>query len=97
MRAVCVSLVLTVALVLPAAGSTIHVPGEQPSIAHGLAFAGSGDYHLTAVSPARNRGWPSDVRQDIDGEPRDPLPDLGADEFFDPDSIRQVYLPLVMR
>ncbi|MEA3309641.1 MAG: right-handed parallel beta-helix repeat-containing protein, partial [Chloroflexota bacterium] len=61
------------------------------------AFVGSGDYHLTAVSPARNRGWPSDVQQDIDGEPRDPLPDLGADEFFDPDSIRQVYLPLVMR
>ena len=61
------------------------------------AFVGNGDYHLTAASPARNRGWPSDVRQDIDGEPRDPLPDLGADEFFDPDSIRQVYLPLVMR
>jgi len=61
------------------------------------AFVGNGDYHLTIASPARNRGWPSDVRQDIDGEPRDPLPDLGADEFFDPDSIRQVYLPLVMR
>jgi hypothetical protein len=61
------------------------------------AFVGSGDYHLTAASPARNRGWPSDVQQDIDGEPRDPLPDLGADEYFDPGSIRQIYLPLVVR
>lgn len=34
---------------------------------------------------------------DIDGEPRDLLPDLGADEYFDPGSIRQVYLPLIAR
>jgi len=61
------------------------------------AFVGDGDYHLTAASPARNRGWPSDVHQDIDGELRDPLPDLGADEYLDPDSIRSVYLPLVTR
>ncbi len=61
------------------------------------AFVGSGDYHLTAASPARNRGRSCGVRLDIDGEPRDPLPDLGADEYFDPDSIRSVYLPLVMR
>jgi hypothetical protein len=61
------------------------------------AFVGSGDYHLTSTSPARNRGWPTDVERDIDGERRDPLPDLGADEYFDPGSIRQVYLPLVLR
>jgi hypothetical protein len=61
------------------------------------AFVGSGDYRLTAASPARNWGWPTDVERDIDGERRDPLPDLGADEYFDPGSIRQVYLPLVLR
>jgi hypothetical protein len=61
------------------------------------AFVGSGGYHLTAGSPARNQGWPTDVRYDIDGEPRDPLPDLGADEVFDPGSIRQVYVPLILR
>ena len=60
-------------------------------------FVGGGDYHLTAASPARNRGWPSPVLRDIDGEPRDPLPDLGADEYFDPGSIRQVYLPLITK
>ena len=60
-------------------------------------FAGGGDYHLTAGSPARNRGVPSPVRRDIDGEPRDALPDLGADEYPDPGSIRQVYLPLIQR
>ena len=61
------------------------------------AFVSDGDYHLSATSPARNKGRSSTVRQDIDGEARDPLPDLGADEYFDPGSIRQVYLPLVMR
>ena len=60
------------------------------------AFVGSGDYHLTAESPARNRGWHSPVRDDLDGESRDPMPDLGADEYFDPGSIRQVYLPVVV-
>jgi hypothetical protein len=61
------------------------------------AFVAGGDYHLTAGSPARNRGWSTEVRWDIDSEPRDPLPDLGADEYFDPGSIRQVYLPLAIR
>jgi len=61
------------------------------------AFVGSGDYHLTAASPARNRGWPTGVAFDIIGVPRDPLPDLGAYEYDDPGSIRQVYLPLVLR
>ena len=61
------------------------------------AFVGGGDYHLTAEAPSRNRGLPTDVQQDIDGEPRDPLPDLGADEYFDPGSIRQVYLPLITK
>jgi hypothetical protein len=32
-----------------------------------------------------------------ESELRDPLSDLGADEYFDPGSIRQVYLPLVVR
>jgi hypothetical protein len=61
------------------------------------AFVGGGDYHLTAGSPARNRGWPTGVERDIDGDRRDPLPDLGADEYPDPGSIRQVYVPLVVK
>jgi hypothetical protein len=61
------------------------------------AFVGGFDYHLTALSPARNRGSFTSVKEDIDGEMRDPLPDLGADEYFDPDSIQQVYLPLAVR
>lgn len=60
------------------------------------AFVGTGDYHLTAASPARNRGLPSGVTYDITGIRRDPLPDLGAYEYDDPDSIRQVCLPLVL-
>lgn len=61
------------------------------------AFIGAGDYRLTAPSPARNRGVPAGVTHDIIGVPRDPLPDLGAYEYDDPGSIRQVYMPLVMK
>ncbi|MEJ5309106.1 MAG: right-handed parallel beta-helix repeat-containing protein [Anaerolineae bacterium] len=61
------------------------------------AFAGAADYRLTAASPARNRGIPAGVAFDILGVRRDPLPDLGAYEYDDPGSIRQVYLPLVRR
>ncbi len=61
------------------------------------AFAGAGDYRLTAASPARNRGVPAGVADDILDVRRDPLPDLGAYEYDDPGSIRQVYLPLVRR
>lgn len=60
-------------------------------------FMGAGDYRLTSTSPARNRGSYSPVRYDIIGVRRDPLPDLGAYEFDDPESIRQVFLPLVTR
>jgi len=60
-------------------------------------FMGVGDYRLTLTSPARNRGMYSSVKYDIIGVRRDPLPDLGAYEYDDPDSIRQVFLPLVMR
>ncbi len=74
-------------------GSVTHIQDYRGD----PGFVGGGDYHLTATSPARNRGWFSRVRQDADGEPRDPLPDLGADEYFDPGSIRQVYLPMVAR
>ncbi len=60
------------------------------------AFVGAGDYRLTAASLARNRGFSSGVTRDIIGVLRDPLPDLGAYEYDDPDAIRQIYLPLVM-
>lgn len=60
-------------------------------------FMGAGDYRLTPTSPARNRGSSSPIKYDIIGVRRDPLPDLGAYEYDDPDSIRQVFLPLVMR
>ncbi len=57
----------------------------------------AGDYHITADSAARNRGAPTQVTTDIDGETRDPLPDLGADEKLVPGSIRQLHLPLILR
>jgi hypothetical protein len=59
--------------------------------------ADAGDYHLTADSAARNRGIPTQVTIDFDGESRDPLPDLGADEKLVPGSIHNIHLPLILR
>jgi parallel beta-helix repeat protein len=58
------------------------------------AFAADG-YHLTPGSAAIDKGVPSDVTTDIDGDSRPACdgPDLGADEL----PIWRVYLPLVMR
>ncbi len=44
------------------------------------AFAADG-YHLTVGSMAIDRGINAGVTTDIDGEPRDAAPDLGADEY----------------
>jgi hypothetical protein len=56
-------------------------------------FAPDG-YHLLPGSAAFERGVAAGVPLDIDGEPRSPLPDLGADELLlvlD----EQFYLPLI--
>jgi len=50
------------------------------------------DYHLTANSAAIGAGVNTSVTRDIDNEPRDAEPDVGADEFS-----RPIYLPLVLR
>jgi parallel beta-helix repeat protein len=44
------------------------------------AFAADG-YHLTVGSMAIDRGIKAGITFDIDGEPRDAAPDLGADEY----------------
>ena len=51
-------------------------------------------YHLGPHSPAIDRGLPTDVSVDIDGDPRPrgEAPDLGADEVNAP-----LFLPLVLR
>jgi parallel beta-helix repeat protein/predicted outer membrane repeat protein len=60
---------------------------------------GSGDYHITAGSPARDWGVDAGVSRDIDGEgrphPDTNIPDIGADEYH-LDDLR-VFLPLVVR
>jgi hypothetical protein len=55
------------------------------------AFAADG-YHLTSVSAAIDRGVNTGVSTDIDGELRDLLPDLGADEFWH----TRLYLPIIL-
>jgi uncharacterized repeat protein (TIGR01451 family) len=54
-----------------------------------------GDYHIGEASAARDKGVPSGVTVDIDGEPR-PMGigwDLGADEFF----LNSTYIPMTTR
>ena len=41
---------------------------------------GSGDYHIAVTSDAVDEGVDAGVATDIDGEPRDANPDIGADE-----------------
>ncbi len=45
------------------------------------AWGAPGDYHLTAESDAIDAGRPAGVLWDLDGRPRDFLPDLGAYEY----------------
>ncbi len=52
-----------------------------PNVSSDPLFTADG-YHITAASPAINQGVPTDVTSDIDGQPRDATPDLGADEFM---------------
>jgi parallel beta-helix repeat protein len=55
------------------------------------AFAADG-YHLTSVSAAIDKGVNAGVTTDIDDNPRDSSPDLGADEFAYP-----IYLPVILK
>jgi hypothetical protein len=57
----------------------------------------TGDYHIAASSAARDAGVTSEVRVDIDSEPRFDIPDLGADEYWAPGTLKRVYLPLVLK
>jgi hypothetical protein len=56
------------------------------------AFADDG-YHLTDNSAAIDRGVDAGITVDIDGDAREGLPDLGADEV----ARQRIYLPLVLR
>ncbi|MFB0538290.1 MAG: choice-of-anchor Q domain-containing protein [Anaerolineae bacterium] len=42
----------------------------------------TGDYHIGVTSDAINKGVDAGVATDIDGQSRDAIPDLGADEFY---------------
>jgi len=63
----------------------------------GFADADAGDYHIVETSAAREKGIPTSLYHDIDGEPR-PFSfgyDLGADEFHG--RLPSAFLPLVHR
>ena len=70
-----------------AATATVTVQNQREG---NPAFAADG-YHLTGASAAINQGVNAGVATDIDGQTRDAIPDLGADEHY------KIYLPLIMR
>jgi len=72
-----------------ATSATVQVSG---AFTGSPAFAADG-YHLTAGSMAIDRGMSAGVAVDIDGDAREGVPDLGADELAQ----RRIYLPLVVR
>ena len=53
----------------------------------------AGDYHIGPASAAIDRGVNAGVDDDIDGDPRDSAPDLGADEFV----YHNIYLPVILK
>lgn len=60
---------------------------------------GSGDYHISAGSPARDEALDVGVDRDMDNQlrphPDTNIPDIGADEYHLDDS--RVFLPLILR
>ncbi len=57
----------------------------------------AGDYHINVGSAAIDRGVNAGTPVDIDYEPRFGIPDLGADEYWAPGALKQVYLPLMFK
>jgi parallel beta-helix repeat protein len=55
-------------------------------------------YHILSGSAAIDAGVNAQVTTDIDPQPRPyQVPDLGADEFWPPDALKQAYLPLLLK
>jgi parallel beta-helix repeat protein len=74
--------------------------GGAGTINHSNDYAGdprfdADGYHLMAGSAAINRGVNAGVTTDIDGDSRDSMPDLGADELAGIGM--DVYLPIIMK
>jgi Right handed beta helix region len=61
------------------------------------AFSPLDGYHLASASAAINRGVHAGVLTDIDNQPRDFLPDLGADEYLGPGAPSFLFLPLALK
>jgi hypothetical protein len=72
--------------------NTVNIWGEPAFIS-----PDTGDYRVVSDSAAIDEGVNTEVRADIEGQPR-PLraPDLGADEYWPPGTPKNVYLPLIL-
>jgi hypothetical protein len=55
------------------------------------------DYHISAGSAAIDQGVPTGVARDMDNQPRRHIPDLGADEYWAPGELLQIFLTTVVR
>ena len=58
----------------------------------------AGDCHIGSGSAALDKGIDAGVALDIDYQPRPyQAPDIGADEYWPPDALKTIYLPLITR
>ncbi len=64
----------------------------------GFVDPAAGNYHIGPGSAAINAGVNAGVSTDIDNQPRPyKAPDLGADEYWPPGTLKYIYLPSVMK
>lgn len=72
---------------------TVNIVGDP-----GFVDPDAGDYHIGPDSAAIDAGVNAGVMMDIDNQPRPyQAPDLGADEYWPPGTLKYVYLPLVLK
>jgi len=82
-------------------GNVINATGAGTLVTGTKNFAGSpafikpdaGNFYLTFMSEAINKGVEAGIMVDLDGQSRDAKPDLGADEVF----MASVYIPTILK
>jgi hypothetical protein len=63
----------------------------------GFVDPANNDFHISAGSAARDHGTGAGITHDYDNEPRLGVPDLGADEYWAPGTLKQIFLSLLLR
>jgi hypothetical protein len=81
--------------------NTVNTIGDVtvivPTIGDPRYVNATNDFHISAGSAAIGQGFDAGIPRDIDFQPRRIFPDLGADEYWAPGELKQVYMTWVLR